>query len=315
MFSHIFRQELRMEGFSNDISATTLDSQYQEIKRRGAGYEIFTHIDNATQTLIERKYGAYLQEICRAIQDLNLSIAFRTSKLGRPKRSQNHRQRPTRRREVSIPVTEASEPVSAAGKFTSIRPELQGFIHHSSPYLTDSRTLTNRFEERVEAPVPPILRINTDSHGNTTRLHPLLLFRAAPTITSFQSRRFTNPATIIPSPPTFASPDFEHIVRPHLQRCKKYKRTPFISLAQNPRNALRRVETVRSEESDKKMFLAIFAFNDVQADAEAQFGKDTGPYLVRSLFTAEEVSDLPDGYKGTGEVSIKCTTYLMFDEG
>ncbi|KAK5101472.1 hypothetical protein LTR24_000528 [Lithohypha guttulata] len=301
IWSHIYRREITAEGFTNGIPPTTLDAQYQEMKGGGTGYEIYTHINNATQSLIEREYGAYLQKIRRAIQDLNLDVAFRTSKLGRPKKSQNPQQRPTKRRAVSIPVTVASEPVSAAGEFTNIRPELQGFIHHSSPYFADSRSTKDRLEERVKAPVPPILKISTDSYGNTTRIHPLLLFRATPTITSFCSRGYPNPATIIPSPPTFASPEFRQIVWPHLQRCRKYERSPFISLAQNPRNALRRVEIARSEESDKKMFLVIFAFNDVQADAEAQFGKDTGPYLVPSLFTATDVSDLPDGYTGVGE--------------
>ena len=67
---------------------------------------------------------------------------------------------------------------------------------------------------------------------------------------------------------------------------------------------MRRIEIGRSEESDKKIFLAIFAFVNLRVDARAVFGDLAGPYLVRSLFTAREISDLPDGYKGSGEVSV-----------
>jgi len=290
----------------NGISKTALDSQYSEMKGPGAaGYEIYTHIIHATQNIIEREYGTYLHNIRRAIQDLNLNVAFRTSKLAKQVKAQRL-SIPRRQRAISIPVTVPSE-LTSINEVTSIRPVLRSFLHHPSPYFTGHQTTTDmtdevRTHERVETPVPPVLRISTDSHGNQSRQHPILLFRATPIIANFRSRRHADPAAIIDKPFTFASQAFRKDVWPHLERNRKYP-SPFISLAQNPRNALRRVETSRSEEPDREMFLAIFAFNDLQADSQTKFGADSGPYLVRNLFTTEEVSGLPDGYKGAGEVS------------
>lgn len=302
IWSQIFRTQLTVEGFNDGIPATTLDAQYQELKGGGVGYEIYTHINDATQESIERQYGAYLDEIRQAILHLDLRITFRASRLSRPARRINPPRRPAQRR--AIPASIASEEDSAISNSESVRPELQQFAFHHSPYFTNRDPVQAAHAcERSETPVPPILNISTDRYGVASRQHPLLLFRATPTITSFCSRKFDNWSMVIPHPPVFGSQEFKDIVWPHLERDRSYP-SPFISFAQNPRNAVRRIELTRSEEVEKKMFLAIFAFNDLEADAKEQYGEATGPYLVRSLFSAKEISDLPDGYKGTGEVSL-----------
>lgn len=239
IWTYLFSTRLTIEGFLNGIPSTTLDAQYQEMKGGGTGYEIYTHITDATPNIIERDYGAYLQDIRRAIQDLSLEIREKTQKPSTTLRS----------RAVPVPVSVAREPASVNGEVTSIRPILRSFLHYPSPYFTDNQTTTSvinkvRTHERVETPFPPVLSISTDYYNNQSRLHPLLLFRATPIVAHFRSRRHADPAAIIEKPSPFASQEFRQEVWPHLERDRRYL-SPFISLAQNPRNALRRVEISR----------------------------------------------------------------------
>jgi len=309
IWSRIFRTRLAIEGFPNEIPATTLDAQWQELRGGGTGYEIFAHISSASQNLVEREYRAHLDEIRRAIQDLSLGIAFRITKRCELTGSHAPQRRPARRTVPSIPDVVPSNKSALARANTGDRLGFQQFAYQGSPYFADARlptaveTPASYSRRTTEEPVPPCLQINTDLKGNTTQSHPLLLFRATPSINKFVSRRYTNQFSVIPPPPAFGSQEFKDIVWPHLQRDKSYK-SPFLSLAQNSRNAVRRVELARSEEVDKKMFLVVFAFNDVQADAAKRFGGSGGPYLVSSLFSKKEISDLPDGYKGAGEVRV-----------
>lgn len=315
IWSHIFQNRLTFEGFTHGIPATTLDAQYQEMKGGGSGHEIHTHISDATQELVEREYRTYLDEIRQAIQRLGNGIMFRSSALAKSTRPQPRARRPALRRAVSIPLTVVSDATSNVEEAADRHLGLKKFAYQANPFTTSAAhappTLNEDRQHHArtsETPLPVALNIRTDANGTIVRPHPLLLFRATPTINHFRSRKFADRDANIPPPPVFGSKEFKAIVWPHLERDKSYL-LPFISLAQNPRNALRRVETARSEESDKKMFLTIFAFNDLQADGKNRLGSDSGPYLVRSLFTAKEISDLPDGYKGSGEVS---DYYLLF---
>lgn len=46
----------------------------------------------------------------------------------------------------------------------------------------------------------------------------------------------------------------------------------------------------------------VFAYNDIEAAATRDFGPESGPYPVGTLFFKTELSDLLKGYKGFSEV-------------
>lgn len=299
IFNQILLRRLAREGFTHGMTATSLDAQYQEVKNGGRGYEIYARISTLSENDIRLEHPDILRDIQAAISTLRLDI--------RPKMSSSTSSTSTsgrrRRRPVPPRVTVLnSSPTPAPNR-------LQHYMYRPSPYFLNRQNPTNETSAvgseasvEISSTVLPALRINTDSRGNTVRSHPLLLFRATEDISAFRSRKFTDTNKVVPDPDEANSKEFRDIIRPHLQRDKSYP-SPIISFAQNPRNALRRIETTISEDIDQKMFLAIFSFNELEDDLTWNFGPGSGPYLVQTLYSPREISDLPDGYTGRGEVS------------
>ena len=314
LWSYVFRNQLNLEGLSAGMPATRLDGQLAEMRTGGKGHELYTSIKDAEEDLINSTYSSYLQEIRDAIRNLKLDVKKKLNNtVTRAKSNPGRAQR--RQHDASRADTSDGD---ASPESPQPMPRLQHFIHQASPYFQQLPPATGgtdsaRFPHwrQTDEYIYPRLTTNMDSEGNNTSSHPLLLFRATPVITAFRSRRFKNPDVTIPAPPVFGSQEFKDIAWPHLQRDRSYQ-SPFVSFAQNPHNALRRVELARSEEHDQKMFLVIFTYNSLQDDAKAQFSTAEAPYLVRALFTPREVSDLPDGYRGTGEVSELSANEMLY---
>ena len=307
IWSYIFKTQLQLEGLTTGMPATRLDGQYAEMRTGGKGHELYTSIKDASQDVIDKSYGTHLHEIRDAIQVLKLDV--KRKKPPAPTTSARAKVGFTGRlnKAASVPATEESD---SSPEPIQPRPQLQRFAFTGSPYfakdVTDHNpvsTTSDYTREMSHSPVSPSLRIDTDVNDHSTDRHPQLLFRATPTVASFRSRRYTNLNKAIPPPYPEGSEEMKDIVWPHLERDKSYI-SPFISFRENAKTALNLVRTKRSEEIEKKMFLVIFDFNQVQADAAKRFGDKSGPYLVRTLFEDDELSLLPGEYKGTGEVSV-----------
>ena len=75
--------------------------------------------------------------------------------------------------------------------------------------------------------------------------------------------------------------------------------SPFVSLAENPVRALKRIS-----ESQLPLALAMFYTPEITADALARYGKlcMPTPYLVPTIVSTHELERLPGGYNGRGEV-------------
>lgn len=310
LWSEVFRNQLAVEGFRTGMPATRLDGQYQEMKMGGKGYEIYALVNNATDATINENYANYLQEIRQAIRALNLTPKPRSLLPERNQISQLKRRSLRAKRAVSIPVTVDDNDPSDPGN--DISSQIQRFaynrdLNNQSSILISGESEVPEDRNRPISKMPIMLRTNLDKNGNAVSMHPLLLFRATPSISSFRSRKYANPHLKIPPPPQFGSKEYRDWVRPHLQRDEAYP-SPLLSLAQSPRNALRRIERTVSASIESKMFLAIFVFNDLCDDAKKLFGEGAGPHLVRSLFNGAEDSGLPDGYQGNGEVSESLTS-------
>lgn len=310
IFSIVFKNTLAREGLPNGLDNDALDAQYQTMKWPGApGHEVYTMIHDASSEVLEKRYAEELGDIKSAIKTSKLGITFKTSVLSGSASNNVTRRRAARRRPTSIPPTIHSGSGSSTDTDMPVRPSLQHFAYQS-PYFAGHTTRRQWCPHNVRDSssdmrviMPVALRSNIDCDGATSLQHPVLLFRATPHINHFQSRRFERVGNRLPQPYAFGTQEFKDIVWPHLERDRSYL-SPFISLAESPKNAVCRIETSRSEDVDKKMFLVIFVFNDLQADSRERYGDNAGPYLVRSLFSTHEISDLPGGYKGSREVSI-----------
>jgi len=307
--------KLAIEGFAENATAVLLpklDAQFQEMKIGGNGHEIFTAIINSTNIDLERSYQNHLQEIRQAAHRLSIQalpvILQPRAPISVAETPRNLTSKRRRVRAISVPVTIITgfSPSESEAEIATSRSQLQQFTYRAGPAPTiESLPPVPEANFRNELPIPPVapvLRLNRDSNNNIVPTHPLLLFRATTTINHFRTRKYTTFDSDIPQPPVFNTPEWRDIAVPHLQRDKAYP-SPFLSLAQSPKNAINRVEIMNSEEIDKKIFLVIFEFNAVKADADPRFGPDNGPYLVRAMFRDGEISDLPNGYYGTGGTS------------
>lgn len=308
IWNHVFRDRLSAEGFRGGIPPTRLDGQFQEVKNGGKGFHFYTQIHDATAAEIKALFPAYWTEIQKAARTLKIDMAHNDTRVNTAaNRSIARRRRGQAQGRVSLRQEVGVDNQQNASSI-NIRPNLQNFAYQHSPYFNVDQNILSSSNSAMMAASSQetVSSSSTDEAVIRSPRTPLVLFRATPDIAAFRSRMYKDANVPIEPPPAFGTHEFREIVWPHLQRDRAYDRSPFISLAQNPHNALRRVELARSEQIDQKMFLVIFGFQDLVQDGIDQFGTLAGPYLVRSLFTTQEISDLPDGYKGAGEV---CSVY------
>lgn len=156
--------------------------------------------------------------------------------------------------------------------------------------------------------LPPRLRLNLSGAPNSPSGAPTLLFRAFLPGHGFKARKFLdNPGERVPPPPPFQSETFRERVGPHLRENASYL-SPFISLAQNPLNALKRIT-----KSGLPLSFAIFYFQDVMDDGIARYGDlcQPYPYLCPKIVGEHDLDDLPGHYNGAGEVWPPETVYIQ----
>lgn len=310
-FNYLLATQLANEGFQNGVSAPSLDAQYGEMKAGGNGYNIYVRINNLSEDDIKTKYGGRLNQINLAIRTLGLKVQSisRISKAkakAKQKTSPKIRKRRTNRAQDVETVSTSPEPEDQSNL---VRPQLQQFVHHHSPYFQHGGSRNNNTQNsgggltiNDAVAISPTLRIHTNSNGLPAAVRPLLLFRCASNI-KFESRKYAKGKKCLPALPAFNTKEYREWAMNHLRRHQDYP-SPFISFAQSAKDALGRLEIAVSEVVETKKFLAIFAFNDLEADAARNFGAGAGPHLVRALFGKSEISDLPKGYTGGGEVSM-----------
>lgn len=315
IFNHLLSSRLTKEGFQYGMTAPSLDAQWQEMKTGGGGHEVYARISNLSERDIKRSYQNILNEIEATIRTLRLKMQpspriSKPSARARQNRSLNQRiRRPNRVQEPEISdASPEPEPLQ-----TFVRSRLQQYVNRS-PYFpsqepTNTTTENSDLVVTIDAgdAIPPTPRINTDIHGHPAQARPLLLFRSTDTVSAFRSRRYVNESKPVRPPKKFGTQEYRDEAWPHLQRHKAYP-SPFISFATKASDAIGRIETATSEDLETKRFLAIFSFNEVEADAARKFGAGSGPHPVAALFSKDEISDLPKGYKGAGEVSGICTS-------
>ena len=283
IFNNVFEAVLAGEGLANGVSSTTLDSQFQTMRSPGLpGHTIYRIIGETETSHLEKLYCKEIAEIHSTIQTLRLEGRFKIQDSYNSKKSTT---KPTR----TIPLeSEDSSSEADVDTVVHVAHDLQQYMCQSTP------------------PVSVVKKPSSQSQGSKRRQnHPILLFRCTESIKHFKSRRLCgmDEGKRHQMPPLypFGSKEFWYDARPHLEWDHTYS-SPFLSLAQNSKNAMRRVELEKSARFDKKMFLAVFSYDEVKKDAESRHGPDSGPYLVSGLFAKHKVSSLPDGYTGVGDV-------------
>ena len=206
--------------------------------------------------------------------------------------------------------SEEEDDENATGWLYDERTHVQSSVNEANVVESSSKahevpTEAQDMTELLRRPLPrPYLR----SHhviGNYAVRCPVLLFRGFEPQHGLNARRFID-MELIPPPPSFQSPAYKAEVRPHLYRTIPYE-SPFLSLAQNPLNALKWVD------KDNRDF-AILLMQDVGDDAVSRYG-DVGaayPYLSHSVVHQHGLHDLPGGYTGRGEVSLISEVYGIY---
>jgi hypothetical protein len=126
--------------------------------------------------------------------------------------------------------------------------------------------------------IRPMLTLRFDKAGNDASQRPRLLFRACDPKHGLQARAFLDPAHAITSPPSYGSEKFKKAARRHLNEDTTFA-SPFLSFTQNPKRAIDR----HFLKSGNNLALAVIDFNEVEARLKADYGSDSGPWLVPSM--------------------------------
>lgn len=171
-------------------------------------------------------------------------------------------------------------------------PSLSPIPHQEIPHRNGLGQILRRPISR------PFLR-QQRSLGQWTVKCPTLLFRGFQCHHGLRARRFIGASGTLPGPPPYNTKFFAKEVAAHLEGKISYN-SPFMSLAQNPMNALKWVQQGRRD-------FAVLLVDDVIKDAETRYG-DVGspyPYLAYDVIHRHELLGLPRGYEGYGEVRIE----------
>lgn len=310
IFNKVFQRKLTNEGLPEGLAISTLDGQYQDIKKGKAGYDIYDNICKLSQVRIEIEYASQLDTIQKAVRALRTGITYTTKALPSWNQAQSTRSRTGQSDVVHRVRRNVARPLVREGRVTddTANTSLQAFAYDAQSQYFQEVNLSRDGGADISQTTPKtqtetqLSSSATSSGSRRAREPPPLLFRATPTVHEFRARKWHDATKAIAQPPTFGTHEFKTIAMPHLERDKTYP-SPFISLSQNARVTLKRVETAKSEEVDKKMFFVIFSYVDLEACAIPAANGDIGPYLVPALFP-DKLSPLPDGYRGCGEVCL-----------
>jgi hypothetical protein len=338
IWNNLYSRVLRREGFpSTGLPLSTLIGQVADLKGRRAGTKSAWDRVTALEPSQARKSFAYhIKQIEGAAKSVNVYLKPRSdvsvSVTGKPAIPLQ----PTR---PSTPVIDSSPPTAhideweisssedEAATQTSPCARRQQRLNASlirsytlgaakatanprqtthprtTKSVTSGPTTTTDSNDRLS----PRLRLPPSQDSRSLSRAPTLLFRAFLEGHGFKSRRILDkPGSKAPPPPPFRSETFREEVDSHL---RDYTRgngdfpvlSPFISLAQNPLNALKRVK-----QPGLPLSFAVFYYKDIMEDGIQRYGSKylPYPYLVPAIVTEHELDDLPGNYSGSGEVSF-----------
>ena len=335
IFKQLNKEKLVSEGFSaTGYSHNAMSKQRYDLERGGVGSDVWRKVKSMSASQARQSFAAHINSIEEAASDLRIRLRLRA---GSPARAFIQAKKPTAMKATTVKVA-ASKPAQCLAvaqaddweqsssddddqkspcpsrKKTFDVELIRSFAYdfnntaaeNGVPGQAKDRSVED-FTERTGRPTErPLLRLKD---SNKLSL-PALLFRACLPAHGFRARKFLLNHNKVPPPPPFASETFGEMVDPHLRQYRGEHAdymSPFISLAENPVRALKRIS-----ESQLPLSLAIFYTPEITVDALARYGKPCmpTPYLVPTIVSTHELERLPGGYNGRGEVS-HCPLFLL----
>lgn len=286
----INRQQLLSDGFPDGILPTSrLIGQINEMRHGGTGSTLWQKVMRCSEAQIKDVYSIQSALIDAAERELA------------PKRSTTA---PTARRDEWSESPEGEEDLTGLLYDDNAHIEPDNHDRDVNRCTSSKHQVPTEHDDMTELLRRPLSRpFLRQQHtiGKYTVRCPVLLFRGFEQAHGLRARRFADVFAQTPAPPHLSSATYRAEVHPHLERTVPYD-SPFLSLAQNPINALK---WVGYEERD----LAILLLQDVGEDALARYG-DVGaayPYLANAIIRQHSLDDLPGRYVGRGEVSFSTT--------
>jgi hypothetical protein len=326
----LYQNVLDREGFpGTGMLSQTLQGQVGDLKGRRAGTTGWDKVVALTPSQARQQYASLVTSITEAARRAHIRLTPRSdpsiSAISEPQ--QAPRPKVTTSSQITANIDEwdisSSSDDEAVHKSPCVQRQerLNASLIRSYTFST-----TNAFSDpknqamqdatvarpgnpttNSETRLPPRLRLPYNPNSRSLSGAPTLLFRAFLEGHGFRSRRvLDNPGSKAPPPPPFSSEMFREEVDAHLRHydrwdhSSKMKLSPFISLAQNPLNALNRVP-----KNSLQLSFAVFLYEDIVKDGEERYGPlcQPYPYLVPNIVTEHEIDDLPGGYVGNGEIS------------
>ena len=286
IWNHVNKHEFLGDGFSfgTHLKSRLLHTQINEMHRGGTGSTLWQRVMRCSAAQIQDVYS---------IQSAIVDAAERELAIKRPFTAPTARSDEWSDSEGDEQLESLLYDDKAENEPSNYDTKANELTVHPRQVSTDHEDMTELLRRPLSR---PFLR-QAHTIGKYTVRCPVLLFRGFEPTHGLKARRFADMISPIPAPPQFSSIEYRAEVHPHLERTIPYS-SPFLSLAQNPINALK---WVGCEDRD----LAILLLQDVGEDALARYG-DVGaayPYLANSIIRQHDLNDLPGRYVGRGEVS------------
>jgi hypothetical protein len=331
IWNHLYSRVLQREGFpASGMPKSTMQIQVGDLKGRHAGKTSWNSVMRLEPSQAHTSFAKYIKKIEAAAKlakvhlkpksNVSISAAGRQT-VPSPKTPVMPSSRPTARIDEWELSSSEDEGPTQSSPCIQRQVRLNASLIRSYTYdktkalptengrgprdaTTAGPTLSTT---NSSARLSPRLRLPQNPDSRSLSRAPTLLFRAFLEGHGFKSRRVLDqPGSKAPPPPSFRSKTFRKEVHPHL---RDYTRgngdfpvlSPFISLAQNPFNALNRVK-----QPGLPLSFAIFFFKDIVEDGVERYGPEhlPYPYLVPAVVTEHDLDDLPGNYRGIGEVRI-----------
>lgn len=288
IWNEVFRNDLLEEGLINGkLTLSTIESQKGTMSRPyGTGCDVWNEVSRLSLGKATRMFSsqnALIKAAERKLIDQQLEAVTITS-------ADENEWSDSPSESSSNPVGDRRQP-----------------NEHSGGQTEEERLSQTRYQESVNGsnlgqilrrPVSrPLLRTQR-LFGQRTIKCPTLLFRGYVSRHGLRARRFVRASATIPAPPPFNTKSFAKQVLPHLEGKISYD-SPFMSLAENPKNSLKWAQQGRD--------FAVLLLEDIVQDAENRYG-DVGspyPYLAHNVIHHHELLGLPRGYEGSGEVRME----------
>ena len=321
IWSHLVSDILTLEGFPLDgYSLSAFSSQLWRLEKNEDVSEAWNNILGTPLPYARKLYTKIKDRIEHAAQDLQIQLHLRveiaTPRVATTALNETRRKRPlsvahiddwsesSEDEDEDLPQLTKQNTKLNASRIQSFAfdPNAMASTPQTKPSVT--RREVHESEHSGRPKEKPLLRLQDLSDPTTPRRSPALLFRTFQTSHGFLARRFLASTKKVPPPPPLASETFREQVDPHLRQYlgqRAIYMSPFLSLAENPVRALKRISKA---EAELPLSFAIFHTPEITEDALARYGKLClpYPYLVPAICASHELDDLPGNYSGSGEV-------------